>query len=214
MESRLFPGSRSPVSPAFPHVSAFLRASGLDSAADSLATRVANSGFAGWLKGFLGNDPELDLARVKQARWDRYFLTVAQAVSTASKDPSTKVGAVIVRPDKTMASFGYNGFPRGIADTDERLNNREVKYDLVVHGEINAIHTAREPLHGYTLYTWPFITCKRCSLHVIQAGIKRVVAPELPDHLKERWAASVRDAGKLYDEAGVSWALIDTTEAA
>ncbi|WP_461320368.1 deoxycytidylate deaminase [Bradyrhizobium elkanii] len=157
-------------------------------------------------------NPELTRERLKQARWDRYFLTVAQAVSTASKDPSTKVGAVIVRPDKTMASFGYNGFPRGIADTDERLNNREVKYDLVVHGEINAILTAREPLHGYTLYTWPFITCKRCSLHVIQAGIKRVVAPELPEHLKERWAASVRDAGQLYDEAGVSWALIDTTE--
>ncbi|MCW2078056.1 UNVERIFIED_ORG: dCMP deaminase [Bradyrhizobium japonicum] len=210
----MFPGSRLPVSPAFQHVSAFLRGSGSRSVADSLATRVANSGFVKWLKAFndVDADPELTRERLKQTRWDRYFLTVAQAVSTASKDPSTKVGAVIVRPDKTMASFGYNGFPRGIADTDERLNNREVKYDLVVHGEINAILTAREPLHGYTLYTWPFITCKRCSLHVIQAGIKRVVAPELPEHLKERWAASVRDAGQLYDEAGVAWALIDTTE--
>ncbi|GAA0005392.1 hypothetical protein BDS110ZK4_26760 [Bradyrhizobium diazoefficiens] len=208
----MFPGSRPQVTPAFPDVSAFLRDSGLVSIADSLATRVANSGLAAWLKTFLQTDPDLELARLKQERWDRYFLKVAQAVSTASKDPSTKVGAVIVRPDRTMASFGYNGFPRGIADTDERLNNREVKYDLVVHGEINAILTAREPLHGYTLYTWPFITCKRCSLHVIQAGIKRVVAPELPEHLKDRWAASVRDAGQLYDEAGVSWALIDTTE--
>ncbi|WLA44136.1 deaminase [Bradyrhizobium elkanii] len=210
MESRLIPGSRPQVSPAFPHVSAFLRSCGLVSIADALATRVANSGLTGWFKP--SADPELEIARVKKARWDRYFLNVAQAVSTASKDPSTKVGAVIVRPDRTMASFGYNGFPRGIADTEERLNNREVKYDLVVHGEINAILTAREPLHGYTLYTWPFITCKRCSLHVIQAGIKRVVAPELPEHLKDRWAASVRDAGQLYDEAGVSWALIDTTE--
>ncbi|WFU52352.1 deaminase [Bradyrhizobium pachyrhizi] len=159
-------------------------------------------------------DPELLLhpERRPQVFFDRYFLTVAAAVSTASKDPSTKVGAVIVRPDRTMASFGYNGFPRGIADTVERLHNREVKYDLVIHGEINAILTAREPLHGYTLYTWPFITCKRCSLHVIQAGIKRVVAPELPDHLKERWAASVHDAGQLYDEAGVAWELIPPEE--
>lgn len=207
----MFPGSRPQVPSVFLSVSAFSCGNKLVSIAASLATRVANSGFARRLDALLR--PEMELARRKQERWDRYFLTVAQAVSTASKDPSTKVGAVIVRPDKTMASFGYNGFPRGIADTDERLNNREVKYDLVVHGEINAILTAREPLHGYTLYTWPFITCKRCSLHVIQAGIKRVVAPELPDHLKERWAASVRDAGQLYDEAGVTWALIDMPEA-
>lgn len=207
----MFPGSRPQVPSVFLSVSAFSRGNKLVSLAASLATRVANSGFARRLDALLR--PEMELARRNQERWDRYFLNVAQAVSTASKDPSTKVGAVIVRPDKTMASFGYNGFPRGIADTDERLNNREVKYDLVVHGEINAILTAREPLHGYTLYTWPFITCKRCSLHVIQAGIKRVVAPELPDHLKERWAASVRDAGQLYDEAGVTWALIDMPEA-
>lgn len=204
------PGSRQQVPAVFPHVSAVSAAARLVSLAVASATRVANSGLA---RLFQTANPDLIPTRRPQIEWDRYFLTVAEAVSTASKDPSTKVGAVIVRPDRSMASFGYNGFPRGIADTDERLNNREVKYDLVVHGEINAILSAREPLHGYTLYTWPFITCKRCSLHVIQAGIKRVVAPELPEHLKERWAASVRDAGQLYDEAGVDWALISAEEA-
>ena len=160
-------------------------------------------------------DSELMLhpERRPQIFWDRYFLTVAEAVSTASKDPSTKVGAVIVRPDRTMASFGYNGFPRGIADTAERLNNRDVKYELVVHGEINAILSAREPLHGYGLYTWPFFTCKRCSLHVVQSGIKRVVAPMLPEDLMERWSTSLREAQEIYDEAGVAWALIDRTTA-
>lgn len=147
--------------------------------------------------------------RRTQEFWDRYFLTVAKAVSEASKDPSTKVGAVIVRQDKTMASFGYNGFPRGIADTEARLNNREVKYDLVVHGEINAILSAREPLHGYTLYTWPFFTCKRCALHVIQAGIKRAVAPALPPELVERWKSSLEDAAAIYDEAGVDYSFIE-----
>lgn len=132
-----------------------------------------------------------------QAWWDRFFLNGCEWISSASKDPSTKVGAVIVRPDRTMASFGYNGFPRGIADTDDRLNNREVKYDLVVHGEINAILSAREPLHGYCLYTWQFLTCKRCALHVVQAGIKRVVAPMLPEELMERWSSSLRDAQQI-----------------
>jgi dCMP deaminase len=158
--------------------------------------------------------PEQELERRPQAWWDRYFLNVAEAVSTASKDPSTKVGAVIARPDRSMASFGYNGFPRGIADTSERLNNRETKYGLVVHGEINAILSAREPLHGYTLYTWPFITCKNCSLLVTQSGISRVVAPQLPAHLKERWATSVAEAAAIYEEAGVAWELIEPAEAA
>jgi dCMP deaminase len=138
--------------------------------------------------------------------WDRYFLDLATSVSKASKDPSTKVGAVIVRPDRTVASVGYNGFPRGIADTAERLNNREIKYELIVHGEINAMDTAREPLHGYTLYTWPFLTCAKCCLQVIQKGIKRVVAPILDN---DRWNDSLLKSQRLYDEAGVTWELVD-----
>jgi dCMP deaminase len=144
--------------------------------------------------------------RRSQDWWDRYFLDLARSVSLASKDPSTRVGAVIVRPDRTVASVGYNGFPRGIADTSERLNNRDTKMDLVVHGEINAILTAREPLHGYCLYTWPFLTCKKCALQVIQAGIVRVVAPRVDN---ERWNASFREAQAVYDEAGVAWVLLD-----
>lgn len=207
----MFAGSRPQVPSVFPDVSALSRCAELVRSAVVSATRVANSGLIARLTSFL-SEPELD--RRPPIFWDRYFLTVAEAVSTASKDPSTKVGAVIVRPDRTMASFGYNGFPRGIADTEERLNNRETKYGLVVHGEINAILTAREPLHGYTLYTWPFITCKNCSLLVTQAGIRRAVAPQLPDHLKERWAQSVAEAARIYDEAGVAWELIEPEEAA
>jgi dCMP deaminase len=144
--------------------------------------------------------------------WDHYFLGIAKSVSAASKDPSTKVGAAITRPDRTVASLGYNGFPRGIADTDERLTDRDVKMSLVVHGEINAILTAREPLHGYTLYTWPFLTCERCALHVIQAGIKRVVAPELDEERRVRWKASLEAAESLYAEAGVTCQLIDMSQ--
>ena len=53
-------------------------------------------------------------------KWDRRFLALAEHVADWSKDPSTKTGAVIVRPDRTIASMGYNGFPRGMADTDDR----------------------------------------------------------------------------------------------
>lgn len=135
--------------------------------------------------------------------WDEYFLGIAEAVSKRSKDPSTKCGAVIVRPDRTIAATGYNGFPRDIEDKPELLADREEKLKRVIHAEMNAILTAREPIKGYTLYTYPFLTCERCAVHVIQAGIVRVVA--MPPNLEqiERWSHSLSLARKLYIEANV-----------
>ena len=105
-----------------------------------------------------------------------------------------------MRPDLTTASRGYNGFPRGIADTPGRLNDREVKYELVVHAETNALLTAREPLHGYTLYC-TFPPCSRCAVSIIQAGIVRVVAIKPTAEQEERWGFwRTRD---LFKEAGI-----------
>lgn len=66
-------------------------------------------------------------------KWDRRFLRLAQEVASWSKDPSTKTGAVIVRPDKTIAAIGYNGFPRGCDDAPELYAHRETKLSRVVH---------------------------------------------------------------------------------
>ena len=104
---------------------------------------------------------------------------MAEHVSKWSRDPSTKCGAVIVRPDKSLASTGFNGFPRGMDDDEELYDNREVKYDRVIHAELNAILSAHEPVRGYTLYVWPLPTCSRCAVHVIQSGISRVVCPPI-----------------------------------
>lgn len=131
--------------------------------------------------------------------WDERFLHLALHVSRWSKDPSTQVGAVIVRPDRTIASVGYNGFPRGVVD-DHRLHTREDKYPLVVHAEMNAVLNAREPLNGYTLYLWPLPCCSRCAVHIIQAGIKRVVAA-FP--APERWKMDCERAAATFKEAGV-----------
>lgn len=143
--------------------------------------------------------------RRTQDWWDNYFLDLAEAVAYASKDPSTKVGAVIVRPDRTVASLGYNGFPRGIEDSHARLNDRPTKYSMVVHAEPNAILSAREPVRGYSMYTTLF-TCSDCAKLLIQAGIKEVVSPTYDI---ERWENSLRLAKQLFDEAGVSWKLVD-----
>ncbi len=136
-------------------------------------------------------------------KWDHRFLGLAAQVATWSKDPSTQMGAVIVRPDRTVASIGYNGFPRGMDDDPALYADRTTKYSRIIHCEMNAILSAREPVTGYTLYTWPFLSCDRCAPHVIQAGIARVVAPSLPEHLAGRWETNLSRSVDYFREAGV-----------
>ena len=72
------------------------------------------------------------------SKWDKRFINIAESVSTWSKDPSRKIGAIAVRNRKIL-STGYNGFPKGIEDTEARLNVREIKYQYVVHA-LSLIH--------------------------------------------------------------------------
>ena len=139
----------------------------------------------------------------KQAYWDEYFIEMAEFVSTKSKDPSTKYGAVIVRPDHTVAATGYNGFPRGMLDNKEFYENRTIKYQRTIHCEMNAVLTAREPVAGYTLYIWQGISCDRCAPHMIQAGITRVVYPKLETGYSKRWAEEIKTSIANFKEAGV-----------
>ena len=136
-------------------------------------------------------------------KWEKRFFEMAQLVSTWSKDPSTKVGAVIVRPDNTVASVGYNGFPKGMNDHPDLYADRDVKLSRIVHAEMNAILHAKEPLQGYTLYTWPVLTCDRCAVHVISAGIVRVCAPKASPELSERWHEQFKKAKEYYLEGKV-----------
>src|SRR5271167_774541 len=69
----------------------------------------------------------------KQAKWDIYYLNMARYIATKSKDPSTKTGAVIVRPDHSVCSTGFNGFPRGMKDDAALYADREKKYSRTVH---------------------------------------------------------------------------------
>lgn len=143
---------------------------------------------------------------------DAGFILDAWNYAQHSKDPSTRVGCVIIRPDRTAASWGFNGFPRGVKDTVERYNDRQVKYAFVVHAEANAIATAREPLHGYSLFC-TLAPCNECAKLIIQAGIKRVVAPK-PDPVEvdqrgERWAMAHVYADIMFKEAGVRQDLIE-----
>lgn len=133
------------------------------------------------------------------SNWDSRFLELARLVSTWSKDPSTQVGAVITR-GKFVVSLGFNGHPKGVADTPERLEIRENKYRTIIHAEINAILTAKQDLEGCTIYLWPFMPCSQCGAAIVQAGIKRVVAPQADN---DRWAESFKFTQEIFSEAGV-----------
>lgn len=139
-------------------------------------------------------------------KWDIRGLELARLVSTWSKDPSTKCGAAILRPDRSVASVGFNGFPKGTSDDDELYANRELKYARVVHAEVNSVLLANEPLHGYTIYTWPMGfggSCDRCATVIIQAGIKKLVHIRSESTFALRWKDAAERGLQMYEEAGV-----------
>jgi dCMP deaminase len=139
--------------------------------------------------------------------WDDRFLQLASLVASWSKDPSTQVGCVVVRSDRTVASCGFNGFPRGVEDREQRLQDRETKYAMVVHAEANAVLTAHERLDGSTAYVTSH-PCSGCAGLMIQAGIKRVVVPHPSVDMIERWGESLSRAKTMFIEARVKLELV------
>ena len=139
------------------------------------------------------------------ANWDIRFIELAKHISAWSKDPSTKVGCIIVGADREIRSTGFNGFPRGIDDSEERLTNRALKYPLICHAEENAImHAARIglSLKDCTAFvTWP--PCTRCTRSLIQAGVREVVYPAGLT-IPERWLEDFNLGNQMFTEAQVT----------
>jgi len=136
-------------------------------------------------------------------RWDMRFLELADTIRKWSKDPSRKIGAIAVRDRKILAT-GYNGFPKGIEDTAERYNNREIKYRYVVHAEMNCIYNAAAngiSLKDSTLYINGLPVCGDCALGIIQAGVSRVVA--ISGSTPDRWKEAIDKTNEIFKEAGV-----------
>ena len=134
-------------------------------------------------------------------KWDQRFLRIAREVATWSKDPSTQVGACIARGNRTLASVGYNGFARGVADHPERYEKRETKYEMIVHAEVNALINAPEDLSEATLYVTPLPPCARCAGQIIQRGIKRIVIDRRK--VSAEWERNFELAKTMFEEAGV-----------
>jgi dCMP deaminase len=136
-------------------------------------------------------------------KWDKRFLDLAKLVAGWSKDPSTQVGAVITDYNNRIISLGYNGFPMGLIDND-RLNERELKYKIIIHAECNALMFAKTELTGCTIYTYPFMPCPKCASMIAQAGILRVVSY---DNMPERWKSDFIVSQDVFKECDIDITL-------
>lgn len=147
-------------------------------------------------------------------KWDVRFLSIAVHIMSWSKDPIRKVGCAIFDDDKNQLSGGFNGFARGVADLEDRLQDKNTKNDFVVHAEANAVATAARNGHslkGATAYITQ-LPCSQCAALLIQAGIKRVVAMRQPG-CSEATVTNHKLAGGMLQEAGVIFIEVpDKTE--
>lgn len=138
-------------------------------------------------------------------KWHNRYLDMALTVSKWSKDPNTKVGAVVVGEHGQILSQGYNGFPRKIKDTDPRLSNREEKYKYVVHAEMNCIYNAclnGVSLKNAELYVYGLPVCSECAKGIVQTGIKKVIMC-YSDDIRDNWKKSFEITEKMFSEAEV-----------
>lgn len=146
------------------------------------------------------------------------LIPIAQAMAQLSKDPSTQVGAIIIDSDGNILSAGYNGFPRGVIDSQARYHHRPTKYSLIAHAEANAIAQAARVgarLLDSTLIVTALHPCSDCAKLIIQAGIRAVYVPDnnsgtIDDH----WIKEAGISQRLFREAGVKIVVYPSQETA
>lgn len=145
--------------------------------------------------------------RASLSKWDARFLELAEHIAAWSKGPRKRIGAVIVRPDKSIASLGYNGPPRGFDDEAFLRMTRDEQHSVVIHAENNAFqHLTDDDLRrmlveDFTAYVSPLFPCSNCAEILCGIGIRRVVA--YCGHISPDWRASADEAERIFNQAGV-----------
>jgi dCMP deaminase len=144
-------------------------------------------------------------------KWDRRYFSLAKKISYWSKDPKAKVGAVLLDRRGWPIALGYNGFPAGIEDEIEKLENGDLKNQMIVHAEQNALLCSGSRAREGTIYVFGKPVCPRCAVLLIQAGIKRVAGIQ-PDPAKNP-GSDTHKSGlislKMFAEADVRFTPLD-----
>jgi dCMP deaminase len=144
------------------------------------------------------------------SKWDRRYLAIAHQVSCWSKDPSTKVGAVIADKRGRVVALGFNGFAENVEDCEQKLNHRETKYEMVVHAEVNAALIAGQSTEGGAIYVSGAPICPRCASVLIQVGITRAVAKAPCPDTDIKWDKDGLITLDMFREAGIDFEPVDT----
>ena len=144
--------------------------------------------------------------------WDEFFMRHVYLAASKSKDPRTKIGAILVR-DKHIISSGYNGFGSGVKDLEERYNDRETKYSFICHAEFNSILQCSKfgiSSSNTTLYT-PGFPCAECCKAVIQGGVSEIVLHRQWPNLtySEKCVKSFEISNQMTNEAGIEVRFFD-----
>lgn len=146
-------------------------------------------------------------ARAEYIDWDEYFMSTAIVAACRSKDPSTQVGACIVK-DNRILSCGYNGAPKGWDDADFPWDSKgeetgdvlQIKNSFVIHAEMNALDHCREDLEGSTLYV-TFSPCEKCTAQLAQRGVKRIVyLKKYTDEMSNLISKTIREKKGIIQE--------------
>lgn len=146
----------------------------------------------------------MDIKEVNTLKWDSRFLSMADLVSSWSKDPSTKVGCVLVDRNRRVVSVGFNGPPIKTVDAEYI---REVRLRRSIHAEANALHFANSDVSGCTAYI-THTPCANCTGHLIQRGISRIVARVGSNDFESRWAEDIKESKVMCSESGVMFTRI------
>lgn len=146
---------------------------------------------------------------MKQEKLKHWF-NILKEEANQSKDPSTKVSAIAIGQFNQPLMSAYNGFPRGIADTPERLNDRPTKYKYVLHAEANLICNATlsgVSLYNSTILVYGLTICSECAKLLIQIKPKEVYSLGKID---PRWIDSYKFTIDLFKESGIMYSHYET----
>lgn len=141
-----------------------------------------------------------------------FFMRTVYEVAKLSKDPRTKIGSVLVKSDNII-SVGYNNFPSKVLDLKERYYVKELKYQFIVHSELNSILNAAKKgisTNNSILYTQG-VPCSNCTKHLIQSGVKRIIVHKQWPNLiySPDWVKSFEYSNLMLKEANISLKYYD-----
>lgn len=146
---------------------------------------------------------DMKIIHPNETKWRERYMGLARHIAQWSKDPTTKVGAVIVGEDRRDIAMGYNGFPRGVRDLEERYADRPTKYLFTQHAERNALDNAAFDCRGGTLITTMF-PCVECAKSMVTKGIVCLISEPVPEPVAfPSWRDTIPVALQIFEEAGV-----------